>query len=836
MKRSMASDPLNRARYPLEEWRFVEAEPPMMDDLGTTETLFSVGNGYLGMRGNPEEGRKSFAHGTFINGFHETWRIRHAEEAFGFADTGQTIINAPDTKTMKLYVDDEPLMLSQSDLEGYERALDFRDGTLTRTLVWRTPSGKRVQVNSSRMVSFTDRHLALYELEITMLEGDAPIVVSSQILNRQDGFDDFRRPEVKSNGHFDPRRSSKFNGRVLQPQGHWSVGNRTAIGYETTESGMTLAVGTDHYIETDNEFESIAAAEDDLGRQIYRIEAREGRPIVIRKAAVYHSSRGVPVPELFDRCRRTLDRVRDKGFEHYWKSQRQWLDEFWRSADVVVTGQPAVQQAIRWCLLQLAQATARSDQHGIPAKGLTGSGYEGHYFWDSEIYVVPFLIYTSPRVARNVLRFRVGLLPQARERARVMSQEGALFPWRTINGEEASAYYAAGTAQYHIDADVAFAFAKYRDLTGDTDFMHRDGADVLVETARLWADLGFWRTEGDGSRTFHIHGVTGPDEYTTVVNNNMFTNVMARANLASAAHLMREMQREDEVAFRRVEESLQLRAAEVDEWERCARGMVVAFDETLGIHPQDDLFLAGELWDLENTPADKYPLLLNYHPLVIYRFQVIKQADVVLALFLQGDQFSLEQKRADFEYYDPITTGDSTLSAVVQSIVAAEVGYQDMAMEYFFTGLFVDLADLHNNAQDGVHIASTGGVWNALVYGFAGMRDYRGRITFDPRLPQDWPSMEFPLRIRGSRMRVHLERESIRFTLEEGDAVDVSVRGTAVRVEGGHPVTVALDGQGPHLKSLNATHPVTGNRRADGSVITALVPDARQHDVAVTID
>ncbi|MGV8846170.1 glycoside hydrolase family 65 protein [Tessaracoccus sp.] len=836
MKRASATDPLNRARYPLEDWRFVEAEPPMMDDLGTTETLFSVGNGYLGMRGNPEEGRKSFAHGTFINGFHETWRIRHAEEAFGFADTGQTIINAPDTKTMKLYVDDEPLMLSQSDLEGYERALDFRAGTLTRTLVWRTPSGKRVQVNSSRMVSFTDRHLALYELEITMLEGDAPVVVSSQILNRQDGFDDFRRPEVKSNGHFDPRRSSKFNGRVLQPQGHWSVGNRTAIGYETSESGMTLAVGTDHYIETDNEFESIAAAEDDLGRQIYRIEAREGRPIVIRKAAVYHSSRGVPVPELFDRCRRTLDRVRDKGFEHYWNSQRQWLDEFWLSADVVVTGQPAVQQAIRWCLLQLAQATARSDQHGIPAKGLTGSGYEGHYFWDSEIYVVPFLIYTSPRVARNVLRFRVNLLPQARERARVMSQDGALFPWRTINGEEASAYYAAGTAQYHIDADVAFAFSKYRDLTGDTDFMHRDGADVLVETARLWADLGFWRTEGDGSTTFHIHGVTGPDEYTTVVNNNMFTNVMARANLSSAAHLMREMQREDEVAFRRVEESLQLRAEEIDEWERCAAGMVVGFDETLGIHPQDDLFLAGELWDLENTPADKYPLLLNYHPLVIYRFQVIKQADVVLALFLQGDQFSLEQKRADFEYYDPITTGDSTLSAVVQSIVAAEVGYQDMAMEYFFTGLFVDLADLHNNAQDGVHIASTGGVWNALVYGFAGMRDYRGRITFDPRLPQDWPSMEFPLRVRGSRMRVHLERESISFTLEEGGAVEVSVRGTKVLVEGGHPVAVALDGQGPHLESLNATHPVTGNRRADGSVITALVPDARQHDVAVTID
>ena len=836
MRRSLPTDPLNRSRYPLDEWRLVEVEPPGTEDLGTAETLFSVGNGYLGMRGNPEEGRKSFAHGTYINGFHETWRIRHAEEAFGFADTGQTIVNVPDTKTMKLYVDDEPLMLSQADLEGYERALDYRSGTLTRTLVWRTPSGKRVKVDSSRMVSFTDRHLALYELEITMLDGDAPIVISSQILNRQDGFDDYRRPEVKSHGNFDPRRSSRFNGRVLQPQGHWSVGNRTALGYETTDSGMTLAVGTDHYIDTDNEYESIAAAEDDLGRQIYRIEAQQGRPIVMRKAAVYHSSRGVPIPELFDRCRRTLDRVRDKGFAHYWRSQRQWLDEFWRSTDVVISGQPALQQAIRWCMLQLAQATARSDQHGIPAKGLTGSGYEGHYFWDTEIYLVPFLIYTSPRVARNVLRFRVGLLPLARERARVLSQDGALFPWRTINGEEASAYYAAGTAQYHIDADVAFAFAKYRDMTGDTEFMYRDGAAVLVETARLWADLGFWRTERDGAETFHIHGVTGPDEYTTVVNNNMFTNVMARANLASAANLMREMQQLDQAAYRRIAQSLGLRQDEIDEWERCADGMVVLFDETLEIHPQDDIFLQGELWDLENTPDDKYPLLLNYHPLVIYRFQVIKQADVVLALFLQGDQFSLEQKRADFEYYDPITTGDSTLSAVVQSIIAAEVGYQDMAMEYFRTGLFVDLADLHNNARDGVHIASTGGVWNALVYGFAGMRDYGGQLTFDPRLPREWPSMDFPLRIRGSRIRVHLERDHMTFALEDGEPVELSVRGVEVHVTGPEPFRVELDGQGLHLPSLDASHPVTGNRRADGSVITSLVPEPHQQDAVGVAD
>ncbi|HJE51471.1 MAG TPA: glycoside hydrolase family 65 protein, partial [Tessaracoccus flavescens] len=424
------------------------------------------------------------------------------------------------------------------------------------------------------------------------------------------------------------------------------------------------------------------------------------------------------------------------------------------------------------------------------------------------------------------LHFRRRMLPAARIRAGEMAQSGALFPWRTINGEEASAYYAAGTAQYHIDADVAYAFTKYRNLTGDTQFMYRDGAPVMVETARMWADLGFWRTEADGAERFHIHGVTGPDEYTAVVNNNFFTNVMARANLRNAAALVREMQAEAPDSYQRLVDSLHLEESEVEGWERCADGMMILFDETFGIHPQDEKFLQSELWDLENTPDDKRPLLLNYHPLVIYRFQVLKQADAVLALFLQGDEFSAAEKRADFEYYDPITTGDSTLSGVVQSVMASEIGYHQMAMQYFLSGLYVDLADLHSNARDGVHIASAGGVWNALIYGFAGLRDHHGDITFDPRLPDDWPSMTFPLRVRDSRLRVRLTADSIGFEVEEGDPVEVSVRGDRVEVRLDAPVSVALDGQGPRLPSLQGSHPIVGVRRHDGSVVQAIVPEA----------
>ncbi len=523
-------DPVDRTRFPVDEWAWRETWYST-DDLGLTETAFAVGNGYLGMRGNVEEGRDVHSHGTFINGFHETWRIRHAEDAFGFAQTGQTIVNVPDVKTIKVYVDDEPLTLTMADLTEYDRTLDFRDGVLRRSLVWRTPAGKRVRIDSSRMVSFEQRHLAVMTLDVTLLDQDAPVAISSQILNRQDGTDDYH---VSSSQGFDPRRASKLVERVLEPQSHWTSDRRTVLSYRCVNSGMTLAVGVDHEIATQCEFEELSHAEADLGKKIYRVKGRAGQPIRITKVAAYHTSRGVPTRELVDRARRTLDRVRDTGVGECFAQQRRWLDRFWADSDVEVDGHPAIQQAVRWNLFQLAQAAGRVEQVGIPAKGVSGSGYEGHYFWDAETYVLPFLSYTSPWMARGALRFRYLMLPAARRRAAELSNSGALYPWRTINGEEASAYYAAGTAQYHINADVAFALCKYVQASGDDDFMTREGIDILVETARMWTDLGFWLGRGD-ARRFHLHGVTGPDEYTTVVNNNLFTNVMAKENLRQAA-------------------------------------------------------------------------------------------------------------------------------------------------------------------------------------------------------------------------------------------------------------------------------------------------------------
>ncbi|WP_051192045.1 glycoside hydrolase family 65 protein [Microbacterium luticocti] len=815
---------IDRDRFPVDPWRLVETGFDL-DDAGVTESLFAVGNGYLGMRGNHPEGRHAHEQGTFINGFHETFPIRHAEQAFGFAEVGQTIVNAPDAKVMRVYVDDEPLTFDFADIREYERVLDFRDGVLRRRILWVTPSGKHVRVDFERMVSFEERHLAIMVVEVTVLDADAPVTVSCQIVNRQDGEDVYGgTPTAPRKAGFDPRRADRFAERVLLPQEYWQDKQRSTLSYRVAQSGMTLAVVADHLIDTANPYTMRTLVEPDIAKNVFRVQAKAGVPVRVTKLVSYHTARaGVPARELVDRCRRTLDRAMEVPVRHHVERQRAWLDAFWQRSDVRIGGRDDLQQAVRWCLFQLAQAAARADGEGVGAKGVTGSGYSGHYFWDTEIYVLPFLAYTTPQWALNALRMRVLMLPAARRRAHQLTEAGALYPWRTINGEEASAYYAAGTAQYHINADVCFALSKYVRATGDTDFLYRDGVDIAVETARLWATLGFWRSH-DGVESFHIHGVTGPDEYTTVVNDNLFTNVMARFNLRFAARTVREMARLDGEVYRRMVARLDLDPAEPEAWERAAECMHIPYSPQLGIHPQDEVFLEKEVWDLERTPPEQRPLLLHFHPLVIYRYQVLKQADVVLALFLQGTHFTPEEKLADFEYYDPLTTGDSTLSAVVQAILAAEVGYQDLALDYFQRALFVDLADLHHNAADGVHVASAGGVWTALVSGFGGMRDDGGRLSFDPRLPAGWDDLQYVMHWHGTPLHVTLRRDALTVAADDGAPVPFCVRGREYVVEPGGEVTVPLSDQGPRIPGRPTLHELIGERREDGTLLSASVP------------
>lgn len=762
--------------YPLEDWRVAERQfAPVF--LAHAETIFATANGYLGIRGSFEEGTPVYEPGTFINGFHETWPIPYGERQHAFPTTGQTIVNVPDGTRIRLYVDDEAFDLAKAEIISYERALDFRAGTLDREVVWTTPQGKQIRVRSRRLVAFADRHLAAISYEVTVLNASAPIILSSELAQQQ-------QPQML--GKDDPRLARQFDQSVLVPQARKAEKLRLVRAYTTRKSGMTLACGFDHTVETDCQWSAEQEETSQADHVIFTIQAQPGQPVRLTKYLTYHTSRKVSVEEQLYRCRRVLDRTCRNGFEPLLQEQRQYLDDFWKRADVEIKGEdPRAQQCMRWDLFQLLQATARADGSGVPAKGLTGQAYEGHYFWDMEMYMIPFLVYTDPRNARNLLLFRYRLLDAARERAREVSQRGALFPWRTINGQEASAYYAAGTAQYHINAAVAYAIRKYVEVTGDEQFLRRFGAEILVETARLWYDLGFF-SERQGGR-FCIHCVTGPDEYATVVDNNTYTNLMAQENLRYAAEVVEALRSTQPEAYAALAYRTTLREDEPADWHRAAEAMYVAYDERLGIHPQDDRFLDHKVWDFDGTPDDHYPLLLHYHPLVIYRHQVLKQADVVLAMFLLGEELTREQKRRNFDYYDALTTGDSSLSACIQSIVAAELGYKSKALEYGKYALLMDLADIGGNVKDGCHIASLGGSWMVVVYGMAGLRDRGGMLSFNPRAYLQ--ELRFALIVRGQRLEVSMAGTSITYRLQGEAGLTICHCGEDLALRDGEAVT-----------------------------------------------
>lgn len=780
--------PLNPPQhvYPVDPWRIVEKQfYPRF--LSGTESIFSTANGHLGMRGCFEDGHPVFENGTFINGFYESWEITYPEIAYGFSKTGQTMVNVTDAKIIKLYVDDEPFSLPEANLISFERVLDMRAGTLDRKIVWEMPSGKRVAINSRRLVSFEHRHLAAIFYEVTVLNDRAEVLISSEIRND---------PPPQYNAA-DPRRARGFQVRVLLPQVHYHKKHRVVLGHITRTSKMTLACGIDHVLETDCAISSKSKVQENAGKVVFSCDAQQGVPLRLTKLLAYHTSSHMPAEELGESVERSLDQAVSLGFPELLAGQQKYLDDFWDRSDVQIEGHPTkhhrsqeMQQAVRFNLFQVLQASARAGNTGIPAKGLTGQAYDGHYFWDSEIYVLPFLTYTSPRLAKNQLEFRYSLLDKARQRARELHEKGAKFPWRTINGEEASAFYAAGTAQYHIDADIMYALQKYVEATGDEEFLQEKGVEMLVESARLWYGHGFFSPRVDNK--FCIHGITGPDEYTTVVDNNTFTNLMAQNNLNYAAAQVEALRHRNPDRFQALAERIGLHPHEVHDWQRAATEMYIPFSKRLAINPQDDSFLDKQVWDFKNTPADQYPLLLHFHPLEIYRRQVIKQADVVLAMFLLGQKFTPEEKRRNFDYYDPLTTGDSSLSVGIQSILAAEIGYADKALDYAHYAVLMDLGDVEGNVRDGCHIASMGACWMVLVNGFAGMRDYDGVLSFNPRLPEALKKMRFPLTFRGQVLEVEMTPDAATYLLREGSELSITHQDHEIKLAVGEPVKVKI--------------------------------------------
>ncbi len=745
-----------------------------LDVLAQTESLFALSNGHIGWRGNLDEGEPFGFPGSYLNGVFELHPLPYAERGYGYPESGQTIINLTNGKVIRLLVNDEPFDVRYGELRSHQRRLDFRAGVLSRQAEWVSPAGCAIKVNSARLVSLRQRSIAGICYEIEAVNETARIVVQSELVANED---------LPAPGG-DPRAAAALAAPLVE-RADSARGARAGLVHSTRDSGLLVAAVMDHVVDgpsgTDVQSESFPH----LARTMVSTTLEPGQRLQLIKLVAYGWSGSRSLPAVRDQADAALAGAMQTGWDGLLVQQREYLDEFWARSDVELDGDTTIEQAVRFALFHLLQASARSEGRAIPAKGLTGTGYDGHAFWDTETFVLPVLTYTEPAAAAHALRWRHSTLPLAIQRAGQLGLDGATFPWRTIRGEECSGYWPAGTAAFHVNADIAAAVQRYVRATGDIAFAESIGLELFVHTARLWRSLG----HHDGHGKFRIDGVTGPDEYSAVADNNVYTNLMARQNLSAAA--------ESADRYRERARDLGVDAEETAGWRDAAAAMFIPYDEALGVHPQADGFTSHEVWDFADTTPEQYPLLLHFPYFDLYRKQVVKQADLVLAMQLHPDAFTDEQKARNFAYYERLTVRDSSLSACVQAVIAAEVGHLDLAEDYVAEAALMDLDDLEHNTTNGLHLASLAGVWTALVAGYGGMRHTDAALSFRPRLPPGLTRLAFGLLLNGQTLRVEVTATAATYSIADGKTVDIVHWGEPVTVSPGEPATRPIPAVAP---------------------------------------
>ncbi|MFE0819318.1 glycoside hydrolase family 65 protein [Streptomyces sp. NPDC058847] len=758
--------------YSVEPWS-VRETALNLDLLAQSESVFALSNGHIGWRGNLDEGEPHGLPGSYLNGVYELHPLPYAEAGYGYPESGQTVINVTNGKLLRLLVDDEPFDLRYGRLGKHERTLDLRRGVLERTCEWTSPAGTTVRVRSTRLVSLTQRAIAAVSYEVEPLDSRTRVVIQSELVANESLPDPDGDP-----------RASKALRSPLEPEEDMAVGSRLRLVHRTRRSGLRVAVAADHEVDTPGEITTSSESNEDVARLTITSVLEPGQRLRVRKTVAHGWSGARSRPAMSDQVEAALAAAAHGGWDGLVAEQRSYLDDFWGRADVEVHGDEEIQQAVRFALFHVLQAGARAEQRAIPAKGLTGSGYDGHAFWDTEMFVLPVLTYTEPRAVAEALRWRRDTLPAARDRATQLGLRGAAFPWRTIDGSEGSAYWPAGTAAFHVAADIAHAAVRYTAATGDTDFERDTALELLVETARLWRSLGHHDHHG----VFHIDGVTGPDEYSAIADDNTYTNLMARSNLLAAADVCER--HPDDAARLGVDDE------ESAAWRDAAESVNIPYNEEIGVHEQHCGFTRHQRWDFARTAADQYPLMLHFPYFDLYRKQVIKQSDLVLAMYTCGSWFDAhcdeDQIARNFAYYEPLTVRDSSLSACCQAVVAAQTGHLRLAYDYAAEAALMDLADLEHNTRDGLHIASLAGTWMALVAGFGGTRRDGDSLSFTPRLPEKFSRLAFRLQFRGRCLRVEVRADKATYTLLEGEPLTIRHHGEALAVNGDGPVTRAI--------------------------------------------
>lgn len=766
--------------YPIEVWDITEQEFQKENNY-RNETTFALSNGYIGTRGTFEEAYPfdvdTGLEGNFVNGFYESEHIRYGEANFGSPLLSQSLLNLPNLKETRVILDGEEFSMEEGSVESYKRTLHMKEGVLERTLVWCSPKGKKTKIKVNRLVSFARKNIMIIRYEVTPLNYNGSVEFVSKLCADVENHTRKTNPIVDY-GPF---------GRRLEKKNLWVKEDGLYYEGETIGSHLTMACGSVHTILFEGEVIEASWRSEigDLEASIScTLDGREEETITLEKFVCYSTQLDMPKEKLETFVTEELTRTRQEGYSYLEERQKEYMERFWKIADVRIKGNEVLQQGIHFNLFHIIQSAGRDGRTGMGAKGLSGEGYEGHYFWDTEMYVLPVLVYTEPEAARHLLDYRYSTLEQARGRARILGHEkGALYPWRTINGEEASTYYPLGTAQYHINGDIAYALSLYLQVTGDVEYLKEKGAEMLIETARVWADVGSFAECKDGK--YCICDVTGPDEYNVLVDNNFYTNLMARENLRDAVDAVEYLEKHAPKCLEVLEEKLEFSKEETLLWKEIIEKMYFPYDEKRQVYPMDDGFMMRKPWDENKIPPEKRAWLYeNYHPLFIMRHRMSKQADAILGMYLHSNLFTKEEIKRNYDFYQEVTLHHSSLSTCIFGIVACSIGYLKEGYEYFSQSARMDLDDYHNNFYAGIHAANMAGTWQAIVNGFAGVRCQQSKLRFEPSIPEEWEEYAFRLRFRGTLLEIEISKKEAKFTVIEGTKIQFLVGEKEITLQG----------------------------------------------------
>jgi alpha,alpha-trehalose phosphorylase len=724
------------------------------------ETLFHNANGYIGVRANFEEGYQDeiqTIRGMYINGFYDFSEMKQAEKLFGLVEEKQTMLNVVDTQGIKLYIDDEEFTMFEGTVLESARWLDMSQGVTGRKVLWRSPQGKEVEIVIKRMASFTRLSLFTIDYQVTLKNCSGRISFVSRHKGDVMNYFDPDDPRVAA------ERFQHIHVKKVEVKEDCSF-----IISETALSHLSVCSGVKNLINKKNSITTIKKSRTGVDTTITNDVVNGESVRLIKYTSITDSIRYSEFKKI---CSDQLTSAFSIPIEEFYNEQESYLAKCWKMCDLNIYGDDDLNLALKYNMYQLIQSVTKDEFGNIAAKGLSGEGYEGHYFWDTEMFIQPFFVLTMPDFCKNLISMRYKILDYARENSKLMGYDkGALFPWRTIMGKECSGHYPSGTAQVHINGDIAYSIIAYYLVTGDFDFIVQIGAEILFEISRHWMESGNFH-----KGKFQINSVTGPDEYTCIVNNNYYTNALAKYCLYWAAKVYDLLEKSDGLSA--LEQKIGISKNEAEDFIKASECMSLPYDEELDINPQDDAFLQKKMWDFASTPKKNYPLLLHYHPLHLYRYQVCKQADTVMSYFVLEDYQGEQTMRNSFDYYEKITTHDSSLSSCIFSIVASRLGYMEKAYAYYGDSAKLDLFNTHNNTKDGIHTANMGGNYMAIVYGFAGLRIKEDGLYFSPLLPEQWEGYDFSIRYRGSVITIRICRGKCSFILSSGSPQRIMVYG-----------------------------------------------------------